>query len=37
MFVIAVVGLLAHVVAKPWQAIGRLVHDDLKPTRAERE
>jgi amino acid transporter len=36
MFVIAVVGLLAYVVAKPWQAIGRHVHDDLEPTGAER-
>jgi amino acid transporter len=36
MFVIAVVGLLAYVVAKPWQAIGRHLHDDLEPTGAER-
>jgi amino acid transporter len=36
MFVIAVVGLLAYVVAKPWQAIARHVHDDLEPTGAER-
>jgi amino acid transporter len=36
MFVIAVVGLLAYVIAKPWQAIGRHVHDDLEPTGAER-
>jgi amino acid transporter len=36
MFVIAVVGLLAFVIAKPWQAIARHVHDDLEPTGAER-
>jgi amino acid transporter len=36
MFVIAVVGLVAYVVAKPWQAIGRHLHDDLEPTGAER-
>jgi amino acid transporter len=36
MIVIAIVGLFAYVVAKPWQAIGRHVHDDLEPTGAER-
>ena len=36
MFVIALVGLAAYVVAKPWQAIARHVHDDLEPTGAER-
>ena len=36
MFVIALVGLLAYVVAKPWEAIGRHVHDDLEATGAER-
>jgi amino acid transporter len=35
MFVIAVFGLLAYVIAKPWQAIARHVHDDLEPTGAE--
>jgi hypothetical protein len=28
--------LLAFVIAKPWQAIARHVHDDLEPTGAER-
>jgi amino acid transporter len=36
MFVIAAVGLLAYVVAKPWRAIGRHVHDDLELAGAER-
>jgi amino acid transporter len=37
MFVIAVVGLLAYVVAQPWKEIGRHVHDDLEPSGAERD
>jgi hypothetical protein len=36
MFVIAVVGLIAYVIAKPWRAIGQHLHDDLEPTGAER-
>jgi amino acid transporter len=36
MFVIAVVGLIAYVIAKPWQTIGQHLHDDLEPTGAER-
>ena len=30
------IGLVAYVVAKPWQAIARHLHDDLEPTGAER-
>ncbi|MGH3498099.1 MAG: APC family permease [Nocardioidaceae bacterium] len=37
MFVIAVVGLIAFLVAQPRQLMSRHVHDDLEPTGAERD
>ncbi len=36
MVVIAVVGLVAYLVVKPWRSIGSHLHDDLEPTGAER-
>jgi hypothetical protein len=36
MVVIALVGLVAFLVVRPWRTISGHVHDELEPTGAER-